>query len=84
MYILGVSHVINSNMKFKSPVRNLLHVTNNIPCELKTREQIDVQQGRNTEQEESFKVKKRTIDLLPDAENNIAKLQVSYLHIFIN
>lgn len=33
------------------------------------------QQRSNTEKEDSFKVRKRTLDLLPDAENNIAKLQ---------
>ena len=32
--------------------------------------------GRNSEKEETYKVKKKTLDLLPDAENNIAKLQV--------
>ena len=32
--------------------------------------------SKNVEQEEIYKVKKRTIDLLPDAENNIDKLQV--------
>ena len=30
----------------------------------------------NEEKEESVRVKKQTIDLLPDAENNLAKLQV--------
>ena len=39
-------------------------------------EQISSQKSKNSEQEEIYKVKKRTIDLLPDAENNIAKLQV--------
>lgn len=28
------------------------------------------------DQEEAFRVKKRTMDLLPDAQNNIDKLQV--------
>ena len=31
---------------------------------------------RNSEKEETYKVKKKTLDLLPDADNNIAKLQV--------
>lgn len=30
----------------------------------------------NAEKEDSARVKKQTIDLLPDAENNLAKLQV--------
>lgn len=38
-------------------------------------EQIAGQKTKNTDQEEVYKVKKRTMDLLPDAENNIAKLQ---------
>ncbi|KAJ7376869.1 Coiled-coil domain-containing protein 22, partial [Desmophyllum pertusum] len=40
-----------------------------------TNEQVSSQKTKNAEQEEVYKVKKRTIDLLPDAENNIAKLQ---------
>ena len=48
-------------------------------------EEISTQARQNSEKEEAFKVKKRTLDLLPDAENNIAKLQVDivwlYLHI---
>jgi len=40
-----------------------------------TNEQISTQKSKHSEQEEVYKVKKRTIDLLPDAENNIAKLQ---------
>ena len=39
-------------------------------------EQIASQKTKNSEEEEFYKVKKRTMDLLPDAENNIAKLQV--------
>lgn len=39
-------------------------------------EEITTQTRQNTEKEENYKVKKRTLDLLPDAENNIAKLQV--------
>lgn len=38
-------------------------------------EEITTQTRQNTEKEENYKVKKRTLDLLPDAENNIAKLQ---------
>lgn len=38
-------------------------------------EQVASQKTKNTDQEEVYKVKKRTMDLLPDAENNIAKLQ---------
>ena len=53
------------------------------PGELQTREQSDVQQTKNAEQEESYKVKKRTIDLLPDAENNIAKLQVRVVRLLL-
>lgn len=30
----------------------------------------------NKEQEASYKVKKRTVDLLPDADDNLAKLEV--------
>ena len=45
-------------------------------------EQIAIQKTKNSEQEEFYKVKKRTMDLLPDAENNIAKLQVfSSIHV---
>ena len=45
-------------------------------------EQISSQKSKNADQEEMYKVKKRTIDLLPDAENNIAKLQVSNAQSF--
>lgn len=38
-------------------------------------EEITTQTRQNIEKEENYKVKKRTLDLLPDAENNIAKLQ---------
>ena len=40
-------------------------------------EAISNQKQANQEKEDGFKVKKRTLDLLPDAENNIAKLQVN-------
>ena len=39
-------------------------------------EEIGNQNRSNTEKEDGYKVKKRTLDLLPDAQNNIAKLQV--------
>ena len=39
-------------------------------------EEIANQNRANSEKEDGYKVKKRTLDLLPDAENNIAKLQV--------
>ena len=37
-------------------------------------------QRKNKEEEDSYKVKKRTADLLPDASNNIAKLEVCVIH----
>ncbi len=37
------------------------------------------QEGRNREEEEAYRVKKRTYDLLPNAEENISKLQVTYI-----
>ena len=40
-------------------------------------EKRTTEERKNTEKQESYSVKKRTMDLLPDAENNIAKLQVS-------
>lgn len=47
-------------------------------------EQIASQKTKNSEEEEFYKVKKRTMDLLPDAENNIAKLQVfSSIHAWV-
>jgi hypothetical protein len=42
-------------------------------------EEIANQNRANAEKEDGYKVKKRTLDLLPDAENNIAKLQVCFL-----
>ena len=47
-----------------------------------TNEQIASQKTKNSEQEEFYKVKKRTMDLLPDAENNIAKLQVFFFWLY--
>lgn len=44
-------------------------------------EEINTQSRQNSDKEENYKVKKRTLDLLPDAENNIAKVQVNE-HIF--
>ncbi|XP_022086437.1 LOW QUALITY PROTEIN: coiled-coil domain-containing protein 22 homolog [Acanthaster planci] len=38
-------------------------------------EQKNLEERQNAEKEDTYKVKKRTMDLLPDAENNIAKLQ---------
>ncbi|OWF47632.1 coiled-coil domain-containing protein 22 homolog [Mizuhopecten yessoensis] len=38
-------------------------------------EVVSTQGSTNAEKEEAYTVKKRTLDLLPDAENNIAKLQ---------
>ncbi|XP_048773874.2 coiled-coil domain-containing protein 22 homolog [Ostrea edulis] len=38
-------------------------------------EEINTQSRQNSDKEENYKVKKRTLDLLPDAENNIAKVQ---------
>lgn len=39
-------------------------------------EEVSSQGRTNTDKEDAYKVKKRTLDLLPDAENNITKLQV--------
>ena len=39
-------------------------------------EQKNQEERQNVEKEDAYTVKKRTLDLLPDAENNIAKLQV--------
>ena len=41
------------------------------------KERKDLAQSRKKELEDTYRVKKRTIDLLPDAENNILKLEVS-------
>lgn len=43
---------------------------------IQTSEIIANKKTQNSDREEAYKVKKRTVDLLPDAENNIAKLQV--------
>lgn len=34
--------------------------------------------AKNKEEEEAYKVKKKTFDLLPNADENIAKLKVSH------
>ena len=39
-------------------------------------EQVETERRKTEEKENSFRVKKQTLDLLPDAENNISKLQV--------
>ncbi len=39
-------------------------------------EEQKILEVKNKELEEAYKVKKKTLDLLPDAENNITKLQV--------
>ena len=43
----------------------------------------ELQAAKNKEQEEAFRVKKRTYDLLPNADENIVKLQVCprFVHI---
>ena len=53
-------------------------------CWFQTNEQISSQKAKNSEQEEIYKVKKKTMDLLPDAENNIAKLQVIMKYSYWN
>ncbi len=40
-------------------------------------EEHKILEVKNKEIEEAYKVKKKTLDLLPDAENNITKLQVT-------
>jgi len=50
-------------------------------------EMIDEITQSNKEKEDAYRVKKRTLDLLPDAENNISKLQVknhSYHYYYHN
>lgn len=43
----------------------------------KVSDELAAVQQQNKEDEASYRTKKKTIDLLPDAENNLAKLQVS-------
>lgn len=49
---------------------------------VQAQEQTDVLQRKNKEEEEAYKVKKRTADLLPDASNNIVKLEVRVVLMF--
>lgn len=39
-------------------------------------DELNQREVRNSEKENTIRVKKQTIDLLPDAENNLVKLQV--------
>ena len=39
-------------------------------------------EARNLDEEEAYRVKKKTFDLLPNAEENIAKLQVGPTAVF--
>ncbi|KAM7444037.1 Coiled-coil domain-containing protein 22 [Porites harrisoni] len=55
--------------------QNELEIKKSLAEIQQTNEQISNKKSKNVEQEEIYKVKKRTIDLLPDAENNIDKLQ---------
>lgn len=43
---------------------------------MQAQEQTELLQKKNKEEEDAYKVKKRTVDLLPDASNNIVKLEV--------
>lgn len=68
----------------KTEYNNLLAKIDNLELDVKkitaSMKQMDEQMSTQTQQiidkEESYKVKKRTLDLLPDAENNIGKIQV--------
>lgn len=68
----------------KTEYNNLLAKTDNLELDLKKitasmkqmDEQMSTQTQQNIDKEESYKVKKRTLELLPDAENNIGKIQV--------
>ena len=48
-------------------------------CQVRELEQAS--HTKRKDLEDSYRVKKRTIDLLPDAENNIAKLEVCCLFV---
>lgn len=69
--------------KLKSELGDLTSQLDNLDLEVKKftasiqqmEEAIASQNQANKEKEDGFMVKKRTLDLLPDAENNIAKLQ---------
>ena len=75
--------------ELKSELGDLTSRLDNLDLEVKKftasiqqMEEVIANQSRsNKEKEEGFKVKKRTLDLLPDAENNIAKLQVCGCYI---
>lgn len=43
-------------------------------------DELQQKEVSNAEKENSVKMKRQTIDLLPDAENNLLKLQVDQLH----
>lgn len=68
----------------KTEYNNLLAKTDNLELDVKKitasmkqmDEQMSTQTQQNIDKEESYKVKKRTLELLPDAENNIGKIQV--------
>ena len=69
---------------FKTEYNNLLAKIDNLELDVKKitasmkqmDEQMSTQTQQNIDKEESYKVKKRTLELLPDAENNIGKIQV--------
>lgn len=69
--------------KIKAEYNNLISQIDNLDLDSKKinasikqmEEQMLTLAQQNQDKEESYKVKKRTLDLLPDAENNIAKLQ---------
>ena len=68
----------------KTEYNNLLAKIDNLELDVKKitasmkqmDEQMSTQTQQNIDKEESYKVKKRTLELLPDAENNIGKIQV--------
>lgn len=70
--------------KIKTEYNNLISQIDNLDLDSKKinasikqmEEQMSTLAQQNQDKEESYKVKKRTLDLLPDAENNITKLQV--------
>lgn len=47
----------------------------------KMMEEIELSKRKNAEKEEKYHVKKRTLDLLPDADNNIKMLKVGLLEL---
>lgn len=55
-------------------ILDMLHSCLQVPDELQQKEVT------NDEKENSIKMKRQTIDLLPDAENNLLKLQVHKSH----